>query len=109
MDEEKGNAKNNTGFWKPQLHFVWDIIFDKLLQTEQNAGNGFENFFRVVVDGNPLLFSYLLKRGIFLIFLSFRHPFCCEFVNRAQVLGIPSVPQSATKAATFSSLVHIHT
>ena len=42
-----------AGPWKPQLHFVWDIILDELLgqdQTSKTSGN-FQDFYRAIVDG----------------------------------------------------------
>jgi len=35
LDEDKGpnDAKSALGNWKPQVHFVWDIILDQLLSN----------------------------------------------------------------------------
>ncbi|KAF8843637.1 hypothetical protein BDN67DRAFT_945267 [Paxillus ammoniavirescens] len=51
LDDEDSNA--NTGSWKPQLHFAWDIIFDRLLPpsgSKQPTQGSFREFFRIVVD-----------------------------------------------------------
>ena len=40
--------------WKPQVHFVWDVILNKLLPDTRDAPStqaSFGDFFRVVVDG----------------------------------------------------------
>ncbi|KAH7889259.1 DNA polymerase phi-domain-containing protein [Phlebopus sp. FC_14] len=50
-DEDSSNA--NTGSWKPQIHFVWDVIFDRLLPpagSEIPTQGSFRDFFRIVVD-----------------------------------------------------------
>ncbi|KIJ68933.1 hypothetical protein HYDPIDRAFT_23808 [Hydnomerulius pinastri MD-312] len=50
-DEDSSNA--STGSWKPQLHFAWDIIFDRLLplpDSNQPSQGSFREFFRIVVD-----------------------------------------------------------
>ena len=44
----------SAGTWKPQLHFVWDIILDHLLpgpNSTTSPRGSFQEFFRVVVDG----------------------------------------------------------
>ena len=54
-DEEEGiSVAGSTGSWKPQLHFVWDIIFDEYFSDKRSDAAGrapFQDFFRVVVDG----------------------------------------------------------
>ncbi|KAF9218173.1 hypothetical protein BS17DRAFT_296846 [Gyrodon lividus] len=50
-DEDSSNV--NTGSWKPQLHFAWDIIFERLLPpsgSELPTQGSFREFFRIVVD-----------------------------------------------------------
>ncbi|KAL5529108.1 hypothetical protein ACEPAG_5082 [Sanghuangporus baumii] len=48
---EDDAAKHAVGPWKPQLHFVWDVILDELLPTEGSASSGsFQDFYRIVVD-----------------------------------------------------------
>ncbi|KAF7304662.1 hypothetical protein MKEN_01180100 [Mycena kentingensis (nom. inval.)] len=54
-DEQGASA---TGSWKPQLHFVWDALIERFLEStgSPNATKGtFPEFFRVVVDDS--LFS----------------------------------------------------
>ncbi|KIK06531.1 hypothetical protein K443DRAFT_89113 [Laccaria amethystina LaAM-08-1] len=51
-DGQKDPTKAPSGSWKPELHFVWDIIFDQLLpgpNGEPSRGS-FQEFYRVVVD-----------------------------------------------------------
>ncbi|KAJ4488037.1 DNA polymerase phi-domain-containing protein [Lentinula aciculospora] len=39
-----------AGGWKAQLHYVWDIMLDRLLNTSNAAKSNFPEFFRIVVD-----------------------------------------------------------
>ncbi|KAJ3845276.1 DNA polymerase phi-domain-containing protein [Lentinula raphanica] len=39
-----------AGGWKAQLHYVWDTMLDRLLNTSNGAKTHFPEFFRVVVD-----------------------------------------------------------
>ncbi|KAG6831186.1 hypothetical protein H0H92_012326 [Tricholoma furcatifolium] len=51
--EGNDNPKTTTGNWKPQLHFVWDIIIEQLLPGPNSAlspRGSFQEFFRIVVD-----------------------------------------------------------
>ncbi|RDB24111.1 DNA polymerase V [Hypsizygus marmoreus] len=55
IDEEdsKDVPKASAGNWKPQLHFVWDIVLDQLLPGPNSAKpprGSFQEFFRIVVD-----------------------------------------------------------
>ncbi|KIO06410.1 hypothetical protein M404DRAFT_24641 [Pisolithus tinctorius Marx 270] len=55
-DEEAPNP--GSGSWNPQIHFVWDMLFDRLLPTsnsKQPPQGSFREFFRIVVDDS--LFS----------------------------------------------------
>ncbi|KAL5490426.1 POL5 [Sanghuangporus weigelae] len=48
---EDDAAKHAVGPWKPQLHFVWDVILNELLPTEGSTSSGsFQDFYRIVVD-----------------------------------------------------------
>ncbi|KAI6162530.1 DNA polymerase phi-domain-containing protein [Pisolithus thermaeus] len=50
-DEEASNP--GSGSWNPQIHFVWDMLFDRLLpasDSKQAPQGSFGEFFRVVVD-----------------------------------------------------------
>ncbi|KAG1891307.1 DNA polymerase phi-domain-containing protein [Suillus subluteus] len=45
--------QSNTGTWKAQLHYVWNIIFDSFLPESEPGRRRnalFQEFFRVVVD-----------------------------------------------------------
>ena len=50
-----GGGTGGTGSWRPQPHFVWDIIFDAYFPQTSAPGLAgkvsFQEFFRVVVDG----------------------------------------------------------
>ncbi|KAI6150287.1 DNA polymerase phi-domain-containing protein [Pisolithus tinctorius] len=55
-DDEAPNP--GSGSWNPQIHFVWDMLFDRLLPTsnsKQPPQGSFREFFRIVVDDS--LFS----------------------------------------------------
>ncbi|ADV20875.1 DNA-directed DNA polymerase, putative [Cryptococcus gattii WM276] len=51
-DEGDGVSATITGSWKPQLHFVWNIIFDRYFGPSALSTTlaPFQDFFRVVVD-----------------------------------------------------------
>ncbi|KAL4076956.1 DNA polymerase phi-domain-containing protein [Scleroderma yunnanense] len=51
VDDDSPNT--GVGSWKPQLHFVWDVLFDCLLpppDSKQSPQGLFREFFRVVID-----------------------------------------------------------
>ncbi|KAG7452647.1 uncharacterized protein BT62DRAFT_958631 [Guyanagaster necrorhizus] len=53
IDDEESSSKSSGSSWKPELNFVWDIIFDYLLplpEYNQQAKGTFPEFFRIVVD-----------------------------------------------------------
>lgn len=45
----------NTTPWKPQLHYVWDVILDALLSPNETRSSScdFQDFYRIAVDGMP--------------------------------------------------------
>ncbi|TYJ59151.1 hypothetical protein B9479_000140 [Cryptococcus floricola] len=53
-DEEDGVSASTTGSWKPQLHFVWNIILERYFPNSEPSTSEidapFQDFFRVVVD-----------------------------------------------------------
>ncbi|KAJ3735465.1 DNA polymerase phi-domain-containing protein [Lentinula guzmanii] len=51
-DEGSGDGPKTAaaGGWKAQLHYVWDVMLDRLLNTSNAAKSNFPEFFRVVVD-----------------------------------------------------------
>ena len=56
VDEEdnSGAPKSKSGAWKPQVHFVWDLLMDDLLPKSRDTANtdgSFPEFFRILVDG----------------------------------------------------------
>jgi len=58
VDEEDGNIKAPTRFWMPRLHFVWDIILDQFIPGHDGANQpqgSFQEFYRIIVDGNAFL------------------------------------------------------
>jgi DNA polymerase phi len=56
-DSNESGAGGGTGTWKPQPHFVWDMILDAYFPLEGKRGGKlkemapFFDFYRVVVDG----------------------------------------------------------
>ncbi|KII88994.1 hypothetical protein PLICRDRAFT_108863 [Plicaturopsis crispa FD-325 SS-3] len=54
-DDEDGDEvpKTTTALWKPQVHFVWDILLDEVLPGPNSTASpkgSFQEFFRIVVD-----------------------------------------------------------
>ncbi|KAF8894690.1 hypothetical protein BD779DRAFT_1609359 [Infundibulicybe gibba] len=52
-DEEKDVRKAANGSWRPQLHFVWDMLLDQLLpgpNTPHTPTGNFQDFFQIVID-----------------------------------------------------------
>ncbi|KIM59218.1 hypothetical protein SCLCIDRAFT_10017 [Scleroderma citrinum Foug A] len=50
-EDESSNA--SVGSWNPQLHFIWDMLFDRLLpsaDSTQSPQGSLREFFRIVVD-----------------------------------------------------------
>ena len=55
-DEDEESDVPKAGSWKPQVHFVWDMLLDQVLpkpgvQGERAPKGTFPEFFRIVVDG----------------------------------------------------------
>ncbi|KAF9009405.1 DNA polymerase phi-domain-containing protein [Cyathus striatus] len=53
LEEGREQSKISSETWKPQLHFVWDIILDQLLPSQnvsRSTKGSFQEFFRIVVD-----------------------------------------------------------
>ncbi|KAI0086629.1 DNA polymerase phi-domain-containing protein [Irpex rosettiformis] len=51
-EDERAPAKGKQhqgGSWKPQVHFVWNLLLDEVLSSE-NAYASFPEFFRILVD-----------------------------------------------------------
>ncbi|OCF44480.1 DNA polymerase phi subunit [Kwoniella heveanensis CBS 569] len=55
-EDDEGVAASTSGSWKPQLHFVWNIILDHYFPSKAGSPTAggteapFQDFFRVVVD-----------------------------------------------------------
>ncbi|TFK42972.1 DNA polymerase phi-domain-containing protein [Crucibulum laeve] len=52
-EDSKDVPKAPSGSWKPQLHFVWDVLLDQLLpgpNASRTSKGSFQEFFRIVVD-----------------------------------------------------------
>ncbi|KAI0654742.1 DNA polymerase phi-domain-containing protein [Cubamyces menziesii] len=52
-DEDQEADVPKSGSWKPQVHFVWDMLLDQVLpkaEGERAAKGSFPEFFRIVVD-----------------------------------------------------------
>ncbi|RDX52694.1 hypothetical protein OH76DRAFT_1399938 [Lentinus brumalis] len=54
-DEDEESDLPKAGSWKPQVHFVWDMLLDQVLpktgaQSERAPKGSFPEFFRIVVD-----------------------------------------------------------
>jgi DNA polymerase phi len=57
-DDEEDSGIASTGAWKPQPHFVWNIILDKYFTSSSSSESAkrapFQDFFRVIVDGKSI-------------------------------------------------------
>lgn len=51
-DEDVDVATAKASTWKPQVHFVWDMLLDEVLSSDsgQSTEKSFPEFFRVLVD-----------------------------------------------------------
>lgn len=49
-DNVKPTTSHAAGVWKPQIHFVWEIIFSRLSTGRTGDAATFDEFFRVCVD-----------------------------------------------------------
>ena len=73
-EDEEDVQPSSTGSWKPQLHFVWDNIFDSYFGTVPASHQAsFQDLFRLVVDGQSGL-----VRSV--------HPCLSMLVNRVTLL-----------------------
>ncbi|KAH9842530.1 DNA polymerase phi-domain-containing protein [Rhodofomes roseus] len=53
VDDDEESDVPKSGAWKPQVHFVWDMLLDRLLSPPAQKGSNtapFPDFFRIVVD-----------------------------------------------------------
>ena len=54
-EEEDADAKAKAASsWKPQVHFVWDLLLDEVLSPSEGSHASFPEFFRILVDGMSL-------------------------------------------------------
>ena len=62
-DDDADVSKAKTSAWKPQVHFVWDMLLDEVLSSDaaQSSEKSFPEFFRILVDGQCAL---LLPRSM---------------------------------------------
>ncbi len=49
-------GKQQQGSWKPQVHFVWDLLLNEVLSPSETAHKSFPEFFRILVDGMSVRF-----------------------------------------------------
>jgi len=76
------------------LNFAWDIILDQLLpgpNSQRPAKGSFQDFFRVVVDGEYYSDEKFERKSVHLLFC--RIPILINFLSSTQILGIPSLPE----------------
>ena len=53
VDDDEESDLPKTGSYKPQVHFVWDMLLDAVLATAvHESKSSFPEFFRIVVDGS---------------------------------------------------------
>lgn len=100
-EDEDEVPKAQAGNWKPQLHFVWDIMLAELLPaegTQSSTSGSFQEFFHHVVDGTyclPTLDFPVRDRSMLtdcrrLAILRHRLP-------APQVLGLSGLPEGPSK------------
>lgn len=100
-DEDQETDVPKSGSWKPQLHFVWDVLLDQLLSKDGSARASkgtFLEFFRIVVDGMwpPSAATALsLPVRLTLIVLFRRISVRFDVFARAEILGLPGVSEGA--------------
>lgn len=54
MEDDEDAPKVNARSWKPQVHYVWDVLLDELVPPAESTRapkGSFQEFFRIVVDG----------------------------------------------------------
>jgi len=93
-DGIKDSNKAPSGTWKPQLNFAWDIILDQLLpgpNSQRPAKGSFQDFFRIVVDGEFSLANGVEQDSVNLMFG--RVLIFVDFLSTTEILGIPSLPE----------------
>lgn len=58
-DDEEDSGIASTGSWKPQPHFVWTNVLDRYFSPTSSASAQapFQDFFRVVVDGQSQYYA----------------------------------------------------
>ncbi len=98
-DEDEESDLPKAGSWKPQVHFVWDMLLDQVLpktgaQSERAPKGSFPEFFRIVVDGASFSAAHASAR-LMLDAASHRVIVCFDIFTRAEVLGLPGVPKGA--------------
>ncbi|GJE98126.1 DNA polymerase phi-domain-containing protein [Phanerochaete sordida] len=51
-DDDADGSKAKASHWKPQVHFVWDMLLDEVLSSDstQSTEKSFPEFFRILVD-----------------------------------------------------------
>ncbi|OBZ75369.1 DNA polymerase V, partial [Grifola frondosa] len=67
VDDDEESDLPKSGSWKPQVHFVWDMLLDQVLSVsgaERTAKSSFPEFFRIVVDGAFIIASSSPKREL---------------------------------------------
>jgi DNA polymerase phi len=56
-----------TGSWKPQVHFIWDVILDTYFKNVASSGlkdkASFQEFYRVTIDGESKQDRHIICLG----------------------------------------------
>ena len=99
-DEDEESDLPKSGSWKPQVHFVWDMLLDQVLpkpgvQGERAPKGTFPEFFRIVVDGLSRPPAAHASARLMLDAASHRIAVRFDGFARAEVLGLPGVPKGA--------------
>ena len=91
-DDDKDVLQVTASNWRPQTHFVWDVLLDQLLPEQNLTASDrtlFQEFFQVVVDGMPFAINHYCRP----FHISHRVVVLFNVVTRTEILGIPHLPQ----------------
>lgn len=89
VEDDEDAPKVNARSWKPQVHYVWDVLLDELVPPSESTRapkGSFQEFFRIVVDGNLIHLdsSSGPERLLFYCSAVFKH----RLAKRSMISGI---------------------
>ena len=102
MSQQDSNETEGKTSWKPELHFVWDLVLDGLLSEKAQLEGSFPNFFRVAIDGT----CAVQRKHCFLN--TCRIPLLDKFFASTKVLGLSDLPESVTSSLARGPAHGVH-